>query len=306
MQTILGAGGDIGTPLAKELRRYTDKVRLVARNPKKVNQDDELFAANLLDEKNVIQALENTDVAYLTVGLPYDYKIWEKQWPVIIQNVIKACLTHGTKLVFLDNVYAYSEKEIGNMHEDSQINPPSKKGKIRGQLIKKLHEAEKNSGLKLIIAKSADFYGPDAKNGILNLLVIDNFKKGKKAQWQSDTTKIHSFTYTIDAAKGLALLGNTASAYGQNWHLPTSSERLNGKQFIELVATELNTKPRYTLLSSLMLRLAGLFSKTIKELIEMQYQNDRDYFFNSGKFVQEFNFTPTTYKQGIKEILKNS
>ncbi|OPB96527.1 NAD-dependent epimerase/dehydratase family protein [Elizabethkingia occulta] len=306
MQTILGAGGDIGTPLAKELRRYTDKVRLVARNPKKVNQDDELFAANLLDEKNVIQALENTDVAYLTVGLPYNYKIWEKQWPVIIQNVIKACLTHGTKLVFLDNVYAYSEKEIGNMREDSHINPPSKKGKIREQLIKKLHEAEKNNGLKLIIAKSADFYGPDAKNGILNLLVIDNFKKGKKAQWQSDTTKIHSFTYTIDAAKGLALLGNTASAYGQNWHLPTSTERLNGKQFIELVATELNTKPRYTLLSSFMLRLAGLFSKTIKELIEMQYQNDRDYFFNSGKFVQEFNFTPTTYKQGIKEILKNS
>lgn len=165
---------------------------------------------------------------------------------------------------------------------------------------------KKNNGLKLIIAKSADFYGPDAKNGILNLLVIDNFKKGKKAQWQSDTTKIHSFTYTIDAAKGLALLGNTASAYGQNWHLPTSTERLNGKQFIELVATELNTKPRYTLLSSFMLRLAGLFSKTIKELIEMQYQNDRDYFFNSGKFVQEFNFTPTTYKQGIKEILKNS
>lgn len=306
MQTILGAGGDIGTPLAKELRRYTDKVRLVARNPKKVNQDDELFAANLLDEKNVIQALENTDVAYLTVGLPYNYKIWEKQWPVIIQNVIKACLTHGTKLVFLDNVYAYSEKEIGNMREDSHINPPSKKGKIREQLIKKLHEAEKNNGLKLIIAKSADFYGPDAKNGILNLLVIDNFKKGKKAQWQSDTTKIHSFTYTIDAAKGLALLGNTASAYGQNWHLPTSTERLNGKQFIELVATELNTKPRYTLLSSFMLRLAGLFSKTIKELIEIQYQNDRDYFFNSGKFVQEFNFTPTTYKQGIKEILKNS
>lgn len=51
MQTILGAGGDIGTPLAKELRRYTDKVRLVARNPKKVNQDDELFAANYLMKK---------------------------------------------------------------------------------------------------------------------------------------------------------------------------------------------------------------------------------------------------------------
>ena len=43
MQTILGSGGAIGIPLAKELLKYTDKVRLVARHPKKVNESDELL-----------------------------------------------------------------------------------------------------------------------------------------------------------------------------------------------------------------------------------------------------------------------
>lgn len=37
MQTILGANGTIGSLLASELTTYTDRIRLVSRNPKKVN-----------------------------------------------------------------------------------------------------------------------------------------------------------------------------------------------------------------------------------------------------------------------------
>ncbi len=49
MQTILGSGGAIGTPLARELAAYTDKIRLVSRNPKKINENDELFPADITD-----------------------------------------------------------------------------------------------------------------------------------------------------------------------------------------------------------------------------------------------------------------
>ena len=45
MQTILGANGTIGSALAKELRTYTDKIRLVGRNPKRIN-DTNLINAN--------------------------------------------------------------------------------------------------------------------------------------------------------------------------------------------------------------------------------------------------------------------
>ena len=109
MQTILGAGGDIGTLLAKALKSYTDTIRLVARNPQQVNGDDELFKADLLNGEEVRKAVQGSSVAYLTVGLAYDIRIWKAQWPVIMQNVIDACVEHQCRLVFFDNVYMYDK-----------------------------------------------------------------------------------------------------------------------------------------------------------------------------------------------------
>ena len=71
MQTILGANGQIAEALAGELHRnYTADIRLVSRSPKKVNDTDELFPANLLDAGTTQNAVEGSSIAYLTVGLP--------------------------------------------------------------------------------------------------------------------------------------------------------------------------------------------------------------------------------------------
>jgi len=299
MQTILGAGGAVAIELAKELKKYTNKIRLVARNPEKVNDDDELFLANLLDKKSINDAVEGSDIVYLTAGLEYNIKIWRRDWPVIMRNVIDACIAHNAKLVFFDNVYMYAPEEIPHMTEESPIAPATEKGKVRAELIKMIFDAIEKRKLTAMVTRSADFYGKNVKTGFLNIGVIDNFKKNKKAFWQSDANKIHSFTYVPDAAKAVALLGNTPDAYNQVWHLPTSSERWSGKDFINHIATQMNVKPRYYILSKFMISLFGIFSPTLKELKEMQYQNDRDYFFNSSKFQKKFLLQPTTYEKGI-------
>lgn len=306
MQTILGAGGDIGTFLAIALRSYTDRVRLVGRNPEKVNEADELITGDLLDADLVQKAIAGSQVAYLTVGLPYNASVWEQQWPVIMGNVIEACVRQNCKLVFFDNVYAYAKTAIPHMKEDSPIDPPSRKGRVRAELIRMLANAATTKGLRYLIARSADFYGPGARNGILNLLVLNNFKKGSRANWQTNAHKIHSLTYTPDAAKATAILGNTEAAYGQVWHLPTSEERLTGNQLIELAAAQMQVQPRYFILSPLLLALGGLFSRTIKELREMQYQNSQDYYFDSSKFIEAFGFEPTSYSEGIRQTIQDS
>ncbi|WP_262250261.1 NAD-dependent epimerase/dehydratase family protein [Parapedobacter soli] len=303
MQTILGAGGDIGTLLAKELKQFTDKIRLVARHPRQVNGNDELVAADLLDAHAVSEAVKGSEIVYLTVGLKYDRRIWQAQWPAIMRNVVDACVQHNSKLVFFDNVYMYDKSAIPNMSEESPLNPPSKKGAVRLEVVKLINKAMAENNLKALIARSADFYGPGSKNGILNILVLDPVAKGKKANWQGDPHKIHSFTYTPDAARATAILGNTDSAYNQVWHLPTSSERLTGKAFVDLANGIKNQKSSYRILSPVLLTIGGLFDRTVKELIEMQYQNNQDYFFNSDKFCKAFQFTPTRYEDGIREIL---
>ena len=41
----------------------------------------------------------------------------------------------------------------------------------------------------------------------------------------------------------------------------------------------------------------------MKEFSEMLYQYDRDYVFDSSKFVKQYNFNPTPYPEGIKKMV---
>ena len=298
MQTILGSSGIIGKELSKVLPRYTDKIRLVSRNPKKVNESDELFKANLFNADETMIAVEGSEVVYLTVGLQYDINIWRKEWPPLMKNVIEACKKYNSKLVFFDNVYSYGRVN-GWMTEETPAKPDSEKGKVRAELNEMIMKEVKDGNLKALIAKAADFYGPETPLSFVNIMVFDNFKKGKKAQWFIDVNKKHSFTYTPDAGKGTTILGNTDSAYNQVWHLPTNKNVLTGKEFIELAAKAMNVKPEYMMVKKWMVQMLGLFNKVVKESVEMLYQNDSDYLFDSTKFEKAFNYKPISYEEGI-------
>lgn len=299
MQTILGSTGIIGSELAKALPAYTNKIRLVSRNPHKINSTDEIVQADLLDINQTMNAVKGSDVVYLTVGLKYDISVWQTQWPIIINNVISACKQYKSKLVFFDNVYSYGKVD-GWMREDTPINPCSKKGEARSKICQTiLNEVDKGS-IKAIIARAADFYGPNTPLSFITVVVFQKLAAGKKAMWMGNDNVKHSFTFTPDAGKATALLGNTDKAYNQVWHLPTDKNVLTAKQMIEKIAAEFNVKPSYTVLKKWMVQAVGLFNPIVKESVEMLYQNEYDYLFDSSKFEKAFNFIPTSYDEGIK------
>ena len=299
MQTILGSTGIIGTELARSLGQYTDKIRLVSRDPKSVNPQDELITADLNDIRQVMNAVKGSEVVYLTAGLKYDHLVWERQWPLIMRNVIDACLKHQSKLVFFDNVYSYGRVK-GWMTEETPPLAVSRKGLVRIEIAEMMMEQIKQGNLTGMIVRAADFYGPDVMNSFVNMMVLKNLKKGKKAQWMISDKFKHSFTYTPDAGKATALLGNTPSAFNQVWHLPADKNVLTGKEFIELAAKSLNVPAKTTILPKWMIWMAGLTNSIIKETFEMLYQNDSDYLFDCTKFDKAFSFKATTYEEGIK------
>ncbi|MCG6185939.1 NAD-dependent epimerase/dehydratase family protein [Maribellus maritimus] len=303
MQVILGSGGAIGVDLAHELKKYDKKVRLVSRNPQKINDDDELFPCDLTNTDEVEKAVQGADVAYLVVGLPYKAKLWEKLWPLMMQNVISACKKHKMRLVFFDNIYMYNPEALNPMTEETEIRPSSKKGKVRAQIAQMIFDEVAAGNIEALIARSADFYGPAINNGALNETVFKNLKAGKKAIWFCSLNTKHNYTYTPDAAKATALLGNTQNAYGQVWHLPTAGPH-TGKEWIEMVASETGVKPKFQVASKFLISVMGLFNPVMKELVEMLYQYDRDYVFDSSKFETVFKMKATPVKIAIKEIVK--
>lgn len=187
------------------------------------------------------------------------------------------------------------------MTEETPIKPVSKKGAIRAEVADMLLSEVRAGELTALIARAADFMG--LKNSVPVEMVIKNFLKGKKANWMVDVDKIHSFTYTPDAAKATALLGNTPEAYGQVWHLPTDQTPLTGKQWIELMAKATGATPGYSVLPKWLMGILGIFMPVMKEFKEMAYQNDRDYFFDSSKFEKRFDLKPTPPEQAVKEVI---
>ncbi len=303
MQTILGAGGGIGIPLARELRKYTDRIRLVGRHPEKVNDTDELVSADLSDPSQIDQAVAGSEVVYAVIGFEYRLKVWRNTWPAFMKAVIQACMKHQAKLVFFDNVYMYSRSAIPHMTEDAPLQPPSKKGAVRKQLHDMIMEAVDKEDLTALIARSADFYGPENKNSPLAVMAIDNLVKGKKAQLFGNPDKVHTYTYTPDAARATALLGNTPDAFNQVWHVPTTKERLSQREWIRMIAEELGVEPKIQTIPVWMLHFLGIFIPIMREFPEMLYQYEQDYVFDSRKFEKKFGTEVTSPREGISQVI---
>ncbi|MDP4209524.1 MAG: NAD-dependent epimerase/dehydratase family protein [Bacteroidota bacterium] len=301
MQTILGAGGSIGTELAKELVKYTDKIRLVSRNPKKVNETDELFPADLTAPLPIDRAIEGSDVVYVTIGFKYDSKVWQEKWPSFMKLVIASCKRHQARLVFFDNVYMYDRDFLSPMTEETPIRPTSKKGEVRAQVADMLLSEIKRGQLKAVIARSADFIG--SRNSFLTEMVYKNLAKRRSAYWLSHLDKVHNFTDTSDAARATALLGNTPEAFGQVWHLPTSKTPITGRQWVDLVADKLGVPSKAKVFPNWQLSLVGIFVPVLKEMKEMMYQYDRDYLFDSSKFEKQFNYQPVTPEEAVDRLI---
>lgn len=304
MHTILGANGIIAQELSRALAAHVSGIRQVSRNPRKVNLADEIFAADLLDGDATARAVAGSDVAYLVAGLKYDTAVWQAQWPRVMRNVIDACKRHGTRLVYFDNVYAYGRVD-GVMTEETAFNPVSRKGEVRAKIATMLLEEMGSGDLQAMIVRAADFYGPGALQSFPHAVVFERIKAGKTPQWIGNPHTVHTFTFTPDAGRAVALLGTSADAFGQTWHLPTTREPLTGADFVRLACAQAGRPNKLQVAPRWMLRLMGLFVPVLRENEEMMYQFEYDYRFDSSKIASVFGLQPSPYDLGIKLSLQS-
>ncbi|MDD8018781.1 MAG: NAD-dependent epimerase/dehydratase family protein [Bacteroidota bacterium] len=303
MQTILGSGGAIGVELAKALSKFTTDIRLVSRNPKKVNTTDTLFAADVTIQEQIEKAIQGSTVCYVTVGFEYKTKVWQERLPAFIKHVVETCIKHETKLVFFDNVYAIGGDNVKHITENSPVSPSSKKGEIRAAIDQHIIQQVEKGKLNAVIARSPDFFGPIKGNSLMMNMVYDNMVKGKSAQWFCNADVIHSMGYAHDLAEGTAILGNSPQAFNQIWNLPVDKNALTGKQWVKLFADEMHASDKVQVLPAFGMRVLGLLVPIIKEIYEMRYQFDREYYFDSSKFINAFAYTPTTNKEAIQQTI---
>jgi nucleoside-diphosphate-sugar epimerase len=301
MQTILGSNGQIGEELARELKRhYTSEIRLVSRNPKKVNDTDAVFAADLMDLEQSKEAVKGSDIVYLTLGLPLDTKLWVEHFPIIMRNVIAACKTHKAKLVYFDNTYMYPQNSL-TLTEETAFEPLGPKGMVRAEIASMLLEKIKLNHIEAVLCRAPEFYGPAKTQGFTNALIINKIRKEKKLRVILSDSNLRTLIWTPDASRATALIGNTPDAYNQTWHLPVDNNRLTSKQFITLAEHVFDKKFHFSVLSIRTFKIGGLFVKALKEIQELLPRYTQDNIFVSTKFEKRFpEFRITSYQEGLQ------
>ena len=308
LHTILGAGGVIARELALQLARDRRRIRQVGRHPAAVNPGDELITADLLDARATTSAVAGSEVVYLVAGLPYSAAVWQAQWPVVMQNTIDACRHHGARLLFFDNVYAYGRVD-GAMTESTPFNPCSRKGEVRAAIASTLLGAMQRAELQALIARSADFYGPGARLSLLETVFFARLRAGQAPQWLGNPDLVHTFTFTPDAGRSLALLGQTPAAFGQTWHLPTAQTldgaAVTGRSLARTLCALAGQADRLQVAPGWLLHAMGWFVPLLRENREMMYQYQDHYRFDSGKFERLFNMKPTPYGEGLAQTWRS-
>ncbi|AQW89628.1 NAD-dependent epimerase/dehydratase family protein [Elizabethkingia anophelis] len=303
MQTILGANGQIGEELARELKRnFTSDIRIVSRRAQKVNDTDEIFSADLSVREKAIEAVKGSEIAYFTLGLPISSDLWEKQFPVILRNVIDACKVNGTKLVFFDNTYMYPQDDR-ILTENTAFDPVGRKGRVRRQMAEMVLKEIRSGELEAVICRAPEFYGPAKTQSITNTLIFNNIKEGKTLKVPLSDKKKRSLIWTPDASRATALIGNTPDAFGQTWHLPVDKSHPTYREFIRTASGIYGKDLKYSVVPRFVFSIGALFNKKMKELLELLPRYEHNNIFDDSKFRNRFpNFQVTSYQQGIGQI----
>ncbi|ATL41858.1 NAD-dependent epimerase/dehydratase family protein [Elizabethkingia sp. HX WHF] len=305
MQTILGANGQIGEELARELKRnFTSDIRIVSRHAQKVNDTDEIFSADLSVRDKAIEAVRGSEIAYFTLGLPISSDLWEKQFPVILRNVIDACKVNGTKLVFFDNTYMYPQDDR-ILTENTAFAPLGRKGRVRREMAEMVLKEIQSGELEAVICRAPEFYGPAKTQSITNTLIFNNIKEGKTLKIPLSDKKKRSLIWTPDASRATALIGNTPDAFGQTWHLPVDKSHPTYREFIRTASGIYGKDLKYSVVPKFVFSIGALFNKKMKELLELLPRYEHNNIFDDSKFRKRFpEFKITSYKQGIEQIKK--
>jgi nucleoside-diphosphate-sugar epimerase len=300
---IFGTGA-IGLATLDALRRRGETVRLVNRTGSASVPDDiEVVGGDATDPRFTTAVTRGARVVYQTLNPPYSR--WLEQFPALQASVFAAAEANGARMVSMENVYMYGRPSGHPLTETRAYAAHTRKGQLRARMARDLIAAHEAGRVQIAIGRASDYFGPrGGAQSNLGDRVFPAALAGSTATVLGNPDQPHSYTYIPDIGEGLAVLGEHPDAPGQVWHLPNDPHPRTTRQLVDAVYRQTN-QPRTRLrqVHPLLLRLAALTNRTLRELLEMQYQFDEPFIVDSSKIATELGVHATPVEQALAETL---
>jgi nucleoside-diphosphate-sugar epimerase len=298
---VIGVTGSFGAHAAQALIKHGWSIRALARDPaaaaRKLGPRTPIsfVQGDAMDAASVVAAAEGVQLIVHAANPP-GYRNWQGTVLPMIESSIAAARASGARLAVPGNVYNYAPDAGPAIGEDAPQRPATRKGAIRVEMERRLRAASEADGVKVLILRAGDFFGPAAPNSALAW--ITQRRNGRlTGVYQAGPTEVgHAFAYMPDLGETLARLADAEDRLGafEVFHFRGHWLERSGA-LAETIRKVVGPEVRISPFPWLLVRLLSPFNETFRELLEMRYLQQRPIGLDNAKltgFLGEEPHTP--------------
>ncbi len=300
---LVGATGATGRAIAVALQTRDRPYRVIARSQPELQRqfgEDPLAEIRTWDPQDaasVRSAFEGLEQIVYLVGVPY-YRF--DVHPVTMRAAVDGAIAAGVPRFFhVAPIYAYGPAQTALVREDHPREPTTYKGRMRKEQEDILFDAAAAKKIEATVVRLPDFYGPHLEAS----LVAPIFKAAMHGGWAPVFAPLdtkHQYVYVPDAGETIVRMLDEPRVAGKVWHYVGSPDAITNREFATKVFAFANRPLRIYAVNATMLRLVGLFDKTMRELVEMSYLQTDPVILDDSALRAVIPDLPTrTYDDGI-------
>ncbi|MCA9840400.1 MAG: NAD-dependent epimerase/dehydratase family protein, partial [Trueperaceae bacterium] len=300
LHVIFGTG-PVGCWIAQKLIEQNQKVRAINRTGKRPDllpEGVELRAADVTNPQLAVAAAEGAGTIYQALNPPYH--LWHQFFPALQKGALEAAKATGASYISIENLYMYNASVP--ITETSPIAPQSKKGELRTKMAEEVLNAHLKGDVRAVLLRSSDYYGPGVLGSALGERVFGKLVLGQKAELGGSATTPHAWAYIEDVAKAAITLASNEKAFGKVWISP-HAPAVTQAEVVEKTARILGREAKFTVISPLMMRLAGFFIPEARASVEMMYEFTKPFLVDSSQIELGFGLHATPVGTGLEKTV---
>jgi nucleoside-diphosphate-sugar epimerase len=275
-------------------------VRALARNPVAAaaqlgpHTPIDWVQGDAMDAASVVAAAQGAQLIVHAANPPR-YRNWKGTVLPMTESVIAAAKATGARLAVPGNVYNYGPDSGPAIAENAPQTPVTRKGKIRVEMERRLLEASK-AGVKVLILRAGDFFGPAAPNSALGWLTTR--AKGRlTGVYQPGRDDVgHAFAYMPDLAETLARLVDAEDRLADFEVFHFRGHYLDRLAELGAAMRRASGNPELPVRAFpwIVVEVAAPFNETFRELLEMRYLWKQPIGLDNAKLVRFLGEEPHT------------
>lgn len=270
---ILGATGGIGGAVARRLLQAGWRVRALFRDgtAARLPAGIQPLRGDALDAAAVASAAQGSELLVHAVNPP-GYRGWGKLVLPMLDNSIAAATAAGARLLLPGTVYNYGPDAFPLIDEAAPQHPRTRKGVIRVEMERRLRDAAAQGGLKVLIVRAGDFFGPGAANNWFSQGLVKPGARPTIIHNPGSRGVGHQWAYLPDVAETMVrLVERDAAAAFETYHMDGHWDATGTTMTDAIVRALGDPTVPVGQLPWWALKIAGLFSTTPRELVAMRY-----------------------------------